>query len=140
MSVALVGLSDAPLDLAAHVSAVSAPSHGAVATFMGTVRDHDPSVTGEVTHLDYSAHPDAAAALMRIADAVAADHPGTVLAVTHRTGMLAVGDVAIVAVAASAHRAEAFDACRNLVERVKAELPVWKREILADGTHTWVGL
>ncbi|WP_084126891.1 molybdenum cofactor biosynthesis protein MoaE [Demequina sp. NBRC 110054] len=140
MSVRLAELSDDPLDLAAHVAAVSDPAHGAIATFMGTVRDHDPSVTGEVTHLDYSAHPDAASSLSRIAEGVALDHPETALAVTHRVGLLAVGDAAIVAVAASAHRAEAFDACRDLVERVKAELPIWKREILADGSHTWVGL
>ncbi len=140
MTAAFVALSDAPLDLSAHVSAVSSPAHGAVATFVGLVRDHDPSVTGEVTHLDYTAHPDAASSLERIAGAVAADHPLTTLAVSHRVGLLAVGDAAIVAATASAHRAEAFDACRDLVERVKAELPIWKREVLADGSHTWVGL
>ena len=63
-----------------------------------------------------------------------------VLALTHRVGLLGVGEAAIVAAAASAHRAEAFAACRDAVERVKAELPVWKREILADGSHTWVGI
>lgn len=140
MSVAMLGISAEPLDLAAHVAAVSSASHGAVATFVGVVRDHDPSVVGEVTHLEYSAHPDAAAFLTRIAESVADDHPDVALAVTHRVGLLAVGDAAIVATAGSAHRAEAFDACRALVEHVKAELPVWKREILADGSHTWVGL
>ncbi|WNM25456.1 molybdenum cofactor biosynthesis protein MoaE [Demequina capsici] len=140
MSVALIGLSATALDVSAHIAAVSGPPQGAIATFLGTVRDHDPSVVGEVTHLDYSAHPDAGAVLAHIAGTVADAHPGTTLAVTHRVGLLAVGEAAIVAAASSAHRAEAFDACRDLVERVKAELPVWKREILADGSHTWVGL
>ncbi|WP_062201817.1 molybdenum cofactor biosynthesis protein MoaE [Demequina salsinemoris] len=140
MSVVMRGVSAEPVDVAVHIAAVSAASHGAVATFVGVVRDHDPSVVGEVTHLEYSAHPDAEAFLARIAESVAAAHPDVALAVTHRVGLLAVGDAAIVAAAGSAHRAAAFDACRELVERVKAELPVWKREVLADGSHTWVGL
>lgn len=129
-----------PLSLDAHVSAVAGPANGAIATFVGTVRDHDPSVEGRVTHLDYTAHPDA----QRIIERIAADvcgHDGDVCAaVTHRIGLLEVGDAAIVVAVASAHRAAAFDTCRLLVERIKAELPVWKREVLADGSHTWVGI
>ena len=136
---ALVAISPTTLSLDAHIAAVSRPAHGAVATFVGMVRDHDPSVEGEVTHLEYSAHPDALAIAERIVTEVEAAH-GVVIALSHRTGLLAVGDVAIVAAAAAAHRAEAFAACREAVERVKAELPVWKREILADGSHTWVGI
>lgn len=136
---ALTGVETTLLDLAAHVAAVSDPAHGAVATFVGVVRDHDPSVVGEVTHLEYSAHPDAPQILAQIVAAVEANH-GAVIAVSHRTGMLGVGDVAIVAAAGHAHRAQAFDACRDVVERVKATLPIWKREVLRDGTHTWVGL
>lgn len=136
---ALVGLSARPLSLDAHVAAVADPAHGAVATFVGVVRDHDPSVDGEVTHLEYSAHPDATDILERIVAEVESAH-GVAIALSHRIGLLAVGDVAIVAAAASAHRAEAFAACRAAVEQVKAELPVWKREVLADGSHTWVGI
>ena len=102
------------------------------------MRDHDPSVDGEVTHLDYTAHPDAQATIDRIAEESCGDD--VTAAVTHRIGLLGVGDAAIVAAVSSAHRAEAFDTCRLLVERIKAELPVWKREILADGSHTWVGI
>ncbi len=136
---ALVSLSETPLSLDAHVAAVADPAHGAVATFIGVVRDHDPSVEGEVTHLEYSAHPDALAIAKKIVAEVEAVHE-VVIALSHRVGLLAVGEVAIVAAAASAHRAEAFAACREAVERVKAELPVWKRELLANGTHTWVGI
>ena len=136
---ALVGLSARPLSLDAHVAAVADPAHGAVATFVGVVRDHDPSVDGEVTHLEYSAHPDASDILERIVAEVELAH-GVAIALSHRIGLLAVGEMAIVAAAASAHRAEAFAACRAAVEQVKAELPVWKREVLADGSHTWVGI
>ena len=129
-----------PLDLQFHVEHVSDPRAGAVATFVGLVRDHDPSVEGRVTALEYSAHPDAAAVLHRIAVDIAADDDILGVAVSHRIGHLEVGQAAIVAAVASAHRAAAFDACRRLVETVKAELPVWKREILADGSHVWVGM
>lgn len=115
------------------------PRSGAVATFVGQVRDHDPSVDGTVVALEYSAHPDAEAVLRRLA-AGAADREGVLrVAVSHRIGLLEVGEAAVVAAVATAHRSLAFDVCRELVETVKAELPVWKREILADGSHVWVG-
>ena len=97
------------MDLAAHVAAVSVPAAGAVATFVGLVRDHDPSVAGEVVALDYSAHPDAEAVLLRIAEAAAAADGVLGVAVSHRVGHLAVGEAAIVAAVATAHRALAFD-------------------------------
>jgi len=136
----LARVEETPLDLLFHVEHVSGPRAGAVATFVGLVRDHDPSVTGDVVALDYSAHPDAAAVLSRIAHEVADDPEVLGLAVSHRVGHLGVGEAAIVAAVATAHRAHAFDVCRTLVERVKAELPVWKREVLADGSHVWVGM
>jgi molybdopterin synthase catalytic subunit len=132
-------VSSAPLSLDEHVAAVSDASHGAIASFVGLVRDHDPSVEGTVTHLEYSAHPDAQAVLARIAAEVES-RTQTVVAVTHRIGTLAVGEAAIIAAAAHAHRAGAFAACRELVERIKAEVPLWKREVMADGSHNWVGL
>ncbi len=130
---------DHALDLQFHVEHVSDPRAGAVATFVGLVRDHDPSVEGRVVGLDYTAHPTAQAVLERLAAAALTD--GVLgIAVSHRVGHLAVGEAAIVAAVSTAHRAEAFDVCRALVETVKAELPVWKRERLADGSHVWVGL
>ena len=118
-------VTDQPLDLLFHVEHVASSRAGAVATFVGLVRDHDPSVVGEVVALDYSAHPD---------DDVLD------VAVSHRVGHVRVGEAAVVAAVSAAHRAEAFDVCRRLVEAVKAELPVWKRELLADGSHHWVGM
>ncbi|MCF8587672.1 molybdenum cofactor biosynthesis protein MoaE [Gordonia liuliyuniae] len=131
-------LSDEPLDVAAHLDAVASASVGATALFVGTVRDIDPDAAGRVVLLEYSAHPDAADIVTRIAASV--DTPEVRVAVSHRVGDLAVGGVAIVCAVSSVHRAEAFDVNRELVERVKAELPVWKKQVESDGTSSWVGL
>jgi molybdopterin synthase catalytic subunit len=136
----LARIVDTDLDVPAHLAAVADPRAGAVATFVGQVRDHDPDADGQVTALEYSAHPDAESVLRRICTELASDPAVLGLAVSHRTGSLVVGDLAIVACVATAHRALAFDVCRELVERVKTEVPIWKRQQLADGTHTWVGL
>lgn len=138
------GISETDLDVSAHLAAVEGSGFGAVATFIGRVRDHDPDVSGEVVSLDYSAHPDAERMLAEIIDgcrARACDKGTDVaIAASHRVGHLVVGDIAIVACVASAHRAAAFDVCRELVETIKAELPIWKRQWRADGAHNWVGL
>ena len=137
--VVLAELRDEAIDVGAHLDVVLTSAVGAIASFVGTVRDHSPDAAGEVVELEYSAHPDATTALTAIAQRVAERFEGVRLAVSHRTGTLRVGDVAIVVAAADAHRGMAFDACRALVEAVKAELPVWKKQVLADGSHTWVG-
>ena len=135
----LTAISEEPLDLAAHLAAVSTSATGAVATFIGQVRDHSPDADGTVVRLEYSAHPDAARALEEIVADVLAAHDDVRVAVSHRVGVLGIGDVAILACAASAHRDLAFAVCREVVEAVKARLPVWKKQVLADGSHTWVG-
>ncbi len=136
--ISLAHVSDVPAVLDDHIAAVTDPRHGAIATFLGIVRNHDPSVEGEVTALEYSAHPDAT----RILAAICASHdaPDVAIAVTHRVGLLRVGEAALVAAVASAHRRGALDTLGALVEQIKAELPIWKKEILADGSHTWVGI
>lgn len=108
---------------------------GAVVTFVGRVRDHDGG--REVVALEYSAHPSAQQVLEEIAQKLAGEALG--LSVAHRVGTLGIGDVALVAVVATAHRTEAFDVCRRLVEEVKHQLPIWKRQVFADGTDEWVG-
>lgn len=128
------------LSIDEHIEAVSGRAHGAVVTFIGQVRDHDPDATGRVTGLDYSAHPDAERIIGEIAERMRAEHPQAALTVSHRIGHLDVGDLALVAVAASAHRADAFAACEALVEAVKREVPIWKKQYEGDGTHSWVGL
>lgn len=135
----LAGVSGADLDVAAHIAAVSAADVGGIATFMGTVRNHSPDADGEVVELQYSAHPSANEVVKGLVAEVGEKYPQVRLAATHRTGTLAIGDLAIVVAAGSAHRAEAFDACRLLVEEIKARLPVWKKQVLSDGSYTWVG-
>ena len=127
-----------PLDVAACLRAVQHPGCGGTAVFLGTVRDDDAG--RRVVGLDYEAHPDAAAVLAATAEQVAGRHRACRrLAVVHRAGALAVGDVAVVAAAAAPHRAEAFAAAQDLVDTVKAAVPVWKCSRFADGTSEWVG-
>ncbi|MFD2796994.1 molybdenum cofactor biosynthesis protein MoaE [Promicromonospora vindobonensis] len=117
--------------------AVAAPECGAVVTFRGVVRDDDGGRA--VTSLDYEAHPDATGVLQKVCQAVAAE-TGLRVAATHRYGHLEVGDVALVASASAGHRKEAFEACSLLVERIKAEVPIWKKQQFTDGESEWVGL
>jgi molybdopterin synthase catalytic subunit len=106
---------------------------------VGLVRDHDPDAATAVVALEYSAHPDAEEALRRIAEEAIGD-TGALVAVSHRTGRLEVGDAAVVIAVAAAHRAEAFEVCRAVIETIKTGLPVWKRQVESDGTATWLGL
>ena len=138
-SVRHAAISTSPITLDAHLALVEDPRMGAEATFVGRVRDHDPDAAGAVAALEYTAHPDAEKVLGEIA-ARAAERTGTIVAVSHRIGRLAVGEPAIVIAVASAHRAEAFDACRAIIEDVKRDLPVWKRQVETDGSTAWKGL
>ena len=117
-------------------AAVTDPGAGAVALFMGTVRDHDHG--RGVTALSYSAHPTAAAELGRVAEKIAASHNILALAVVHRTGDLQVGDLAVVAAVAAAHRDAAFNACHALIDELKATVPVWKHQFFTGGDSEWV--
>lgn len=139
--VRLAAISEEPLDLAAHLAAVEDTRLGAVTTFIGRVRDNDPDAETPVIGLDYSAHPDAEATLRLIAEAAAAERGDpAIVAVSHRIGRLGVGDAAVVIAVASAHRAEAFDVCRAVIEAIKRELPVWKRQLESDGSSSWKGI
>ena len=134
----MIAISTDRLDVAAHEQAVAHPAAGAVVVFKGVVRDHDGG--RGVNLLEYEAHPTAEAVLRDIATEIAADPQVYGIAVSHRIGKLEVGEVALVAAVATAHRAEAYEVSRELVERIKAELPVWKRQSQADGRSTWVGI
>ena len=125
-----------PLDVAAHESAVGRGSAGAVVSFAGVVRDHDDG--RGVLELEYEAHPTAQQILAEVAADIAADPEVHALAVSHRIGKLKIGEVALAAAVSTAHRAAAFAACARLVDEVKARLPVWKRQVFADGTEEWV--
>lgn len=131
------GISDTAIDVDTAWNAVESAHTGAVVTFGGIVRNHDGG--RDVLKLTYSAHPSAPARMVELVTEVAARHPGTRLWAAHRVGELHIGDAALVAAAASAHRGAAFDACRDLVETVKAHVPVWKEQFFADGEVQWVG-
>lgn len=129
---------EAPLSIDEAVGAVRDDSCGAVVVFLGVVRDHDHGVA--VTSLDYTAHPSAVERLAEVGAAVAARNPHARLAAIHRVGALAVGDLAVVVAAAASHRSEAFAAARDLIDSLKAEVPIWKHQALAEGGTEWVGL
>ncbi|MET0590192.1 MAG: molybdenum cofactor biosynthesis protein MoaE [Naasia sp.] len=137
MSVAIARVTEQPIDAAEIEAAVLTVADGALVTFRGVVRDLDGGRA--VTSLDYSAHPDAEAMLRACCERVSAE-TGLTVAAAHRYGSLAIGDVALVAAVASPHRADAFAACSELVDRIKAEVAIWKKQHYPDGESDWVGL
>jgi molybdopterin synthase catalytic subunit len=133
---ALAEVTDQRLDVDRHRRLVSDPAGGAEVLFCGVVRDHDHGRA--VRALEYVGHPDAGAVIERVAARTAAEPGVLAVAVSHRIGALSVGDVAFVAAVSCAHRGQAFELCAQLVDRVKHELPIWKRQEFADGTDEWV--
>ena len=141
MSTITTALTGDPLDVGALIAAASDPSCGAIASFVGTVRS-SASVTNnedkEVVALDYDAHPQLApAALERIAEQAAEKWPLERVIAMHRTGHCELGEPTVVIVCASAHRGDALDACHWLIDELKETVPIWKKEIYADGS-SWV--
>lgn len=133
----LCDVRETPLDVDEVLAAVKRPDAGAVALFIGDVRDHNAGQ--RVTLLEYEAYVSMAIAEMRrIVAELEAELPDTRLAAVHRIGKLRVGDTAILCAASSPHRAEAFQAGRALIDRIKERVPVWKREHGNEGPY-WVG-
>ena len=133
----LFELRAAPLSLDECFAAVLRPETGGVALFVGTVRNHNQGQ--DVTLLEYQAYAAMAEKeLAALASEIESERPGTTLACLHRTGRLAVGDIAVICAASAPHRGEAFDACRDLIDRLKARVPIWKREHGEQGPY-WIG-
>jgi molybdopterin synthase catalytic subunit len=129
---------DEPLSLTPVVEAVSAVSQGGLVTFTGVVRDH--SKGKRVTRLDYEAYaPMAEKKLAEIASEAREQWPGTEVAVMHRVGTLSPGELAVVIAVSAPHRKEAFRACEYVIDRLKEDVPIWKKEYAEDG-EVWVGL
>ncbi|MFE5852765.1 MULTISPECIES: molybdenum cofactor biosynthesis protein MoaE [unclassified Streptomyces] len=135
--VRLIAVRDTPLSLDEVFAAVSDESAGGTALFVGTVRDHDGGA--DVAELGYSSHPSAEAEMKRVAEKVAAEFPVRAIAAVHRVGDLRIGDLAVVAAVSCAHRAEAFAACRKLIDDLKRDVPIWKHQTFTNGTEQWVG-
>ena len=127
---------DEPLSVAEHEDAVADKAAGAVVSFAGVVRDHDGGRS--VTELEYVGHPTAPELIAEIAAEFAARPDVQAVAVSHRVGLLAIGDVALACAVSAAHRGQAFAACAELVDEVKARLPIWKRQVFSDGEEEWV--
>jgi molybdopterin synthase catalytic subunit len=134
--VRLAELRGEPLSIDEVRAAAAVPAAGAIALFVGTVRDHDHG--RGVTALSYSAHPSAAAELGRVAEKIAASYQLLAVAILHRTGDLQIGDLAVVAAVAAEHRGTAFAACEALVDEVKATVPIWKHQFFTGGDSEWV--
>lgn len=133
------GVVDEAITLAEHEAMVADAADGkagAVVGFVGAVRDHDGGRT--VTALHYSGHPTAATVLAAVVEQVSAVDGVRAVAVSHRIGDLAIGDIAFVVAVAADHRRAAFETCSRLVDEVKARLPVWKHQFFDDGTDEWV--
>jgi molybdopterin synthase catalytic subunit len=135
--VRLVDLRETPLDVAEVLDALADPAAGGIDVFVGAVRDHDRDQG--VTGLEYSAHPTALTRLREVAEGVARRHDVVALAAVHRVGRLAIGDAAVIVATATAHRAEAFEASRALIDELKDTVPIWKHQLFADGSEEWVG-
>lgn len=136
--VRLAAVSDVAVDTAAVAALVDDARAGAVVTFVGAVRNHDGG--RDVTSLSYSAHPSAEATLREVADEFRGREGVHAVAVVHRVGELAIGDVALFAVVAASHRGQAFSCASDLVDRVKESVPIWKHQHYADGTSDWSNL
>jgi molybdopterin synthase catalytic subunit len=135
--VRLVDLRETPLEVEEVMAALDDDAAGGLTLFVGRVRDHDGGKG--VVGLDYSAHPTALARLREVCEQVAADHDVQGVAALHRTGSLAIGDVAVVVATVASHRGQAFAASRDLIDTLKSEVPIWKHQRFTDGQDEWVG-
>lgn len=129
-------LHHAPIDTTALVASVTIPEHGAVATFIGVVRNQHAGRA--VVELTYSAYERMAHAVMTEIVAEAEGTDQVRVAVAHRLGRLVVGDVAVVVAVGAGHRDAAFRVCRWVIDEIKVRVPIWKLERYADGTEAWV--
>ena len=132
----MLDIRDDALSLDEVYAAVSDRAAGGICLFIGTVRDHDDGAS--VTALSYSSHPTALGALRVVAERIAEETDVVALAAVHRVGDLAVGDLAVIVAASAAHRAQAFEACRRLIDELKTDVAVWKHQTFESGDSAWV--
>jgi molybdopterin synthase catalytic subunit len=136
MQQSLAVVTECVLDPDAHLEAVNLPEAGGHVLFCGVIRDHDHG--RPVTTLDYLAHPSAERVLNEVLAEFAARPEVLAVTASHRVGALAIGETALIAAVSSAHRGPAFALCAELVDELKARLPIWKRQVFADGSDEWV--
>lgn len=132
-------LSHVQLDASAAVQFVTDDQAGGIAIFLGTTRAEQNPSGGALLALDYEAYPEMAEAqLAELARRATEQYPVLKLVVLHRTGRVPVGEPSVIVAVSTPHRAEAFEACRWLIDTLKAEVAIWKKEVWEDGTHSWV--
>ena len=133
-----VALLSEPLSVDRCIAAVSGPEIGGIVTFVGTVRRHNHGAT--IERLEYEAYAAMAMQVMaELCAEVECEIRDCQVAIEHRVGTLAIGDIAVVVAASAPHRAEAFAACRALIDRLKERVPIWKKEF-GDSGEEWIGL
>jgi molybdopterin synthase catalytic subunit len=135
-TVRLLGVRAEEIEVAEVLAAIADPAAGGFDVFLGVVRDHDHG--RGVTGLEYVAHPTAEDRLAEVAAEVAAEFDVIAVAAVHRIGALAVGDTAVICAVSAAHRPEAFEATRALIDRLKERVPIWKHQQYVDGDPDWV--
>ncbi len=135
--VRLVDIRETPLSVDEVTTALADAAAGGLTLFVGAVRDHDENKS--VTGLEYSAHPTALAELTEVAEEVGREYDVLAIAAVHRVGRLEIGEAAVIVATAAAHRGEAFEASRALIDRLKQRVPIWKHQLFTDGTDEWVG-
>jgi molybdopterin synthase catalytic subunit len=134
----MVQLTHIRIDVQAVIASVSTAESGGVDVFIGTTRNH--SGGRAVLALEYEAYePMALKVMERVAGEARRRWAVEKIAIVHRTGRVEVGEASVVIAVSSPHRREAFEACRYLIDRLKSEAPIWKREFFADGTVEWSG-
>jgi len=131
----VAALLDGPLDVAALTRAVESPAHGAIVVFCGTVRDSHAGRA--VRGIRYTGYRAMAETVLAAIEADLLREHGALVRIAHRLGELAIGETSVVIAAGAPHRAAAYEASRRALERLKAEAPIWKRELYADGGEAW---
>jgi molybdopterin synthase catalytic subunit len=134
----MLGVGETPLSVADVYASVSdVPAAGGIAVFAGVVRDEDKG--RGVTKLNYSAHPTAGIVLREVAEKAIGRYPIHAVSAVHRVGDLEIGDIAVIVAIAAPGRAEAFEACHQIIDDIKETVPIWKHQLFTDGGSEWVG-
>lgn len=132
----MIEITASPIDVQKVIDAAQSPDCGGVSVFIGTVRNH--SRGKEILRLEYEAYPEMASKMIgKIADEMKSRWDIRKVAVSHRTGVLDIGEIAVVIAVAAPHRKEAFAACQYCIDRLKEIVPIWKKEVATDG-ESWI--
>ncbi len=131
-----VTLTEGEISTLFHIQRVQSDSCGAIVSFVGNVRAFDHGK--EIVSLSYEIHPQTESTLVEVVKEVASRHKISRVSVAHRYGEIPIGESAFVVAVSSEHRAEAFAACTEIVDEVKAKIPIWKHQVFTDGTDEWV--